>query len=625
MKYIKFVFIITFLMYLTGCIQNPTPSDKTYTITFDTTSSVEIENQEVLENSKIIKPSDPKLDGYTFLGWYYNEELWNFDDVVTKDMNLVAKWDENKPTSAVVNLVTKSGEILRTFDASVGEVIPLYRVNKVAKGYEIIGYSCNGLPWDLEKDVVLGDMDLVMDLKVITYQIKYYDDGELLEGLTPAEYTVESSASIDLPDAPVKAGYEFIGWFDGTTRIVTFFSSDAEDKTFTAKYQKIKTAEDLLIKLPTEMSHEFTNVKKVALSDGKGYVYQPDFTGLGLPTSVQQYTWTSLNPDIVTISMWSSMSVVAPGYAVIKAVSINDPSIVICCVVKATNDGITISSEEEANTIVEYNVVFKDDLGNVIDEQKVRQNKNALLPTPPKKAGYTFIGWDTDHVNITQDTTITATYMAGDSDFIGKTVSILGDSISTFKNYIPSGYAAFYPYPTADVFDVNYTWWMRVINNLGMKLLKNNSYSGSCVSAGTGASGTTNDSRLVELTKGTERPDIILIFMGANDCGSSNVSLQTFTSSYKVMLDKIQTICPESEIYLITLPASGLYTEDNRIKYNEVIESYAQSYNLPLIDLADLYTTTTYKEYVVDSAHPNNAGMIRIADKIIDELLKNIK
>ena len=178
---------------------------------------------------------------------------------------------------------------------------------------------------------------------------------------------------------------------------------------------------------------------------------------------------------------------------------------------------------------------------------------------------------------------------------------------------------------TVNVSDVNYTWWMRTINKLGMKLLKNNSYSGSCVSAGTGSSGATNDSRLVELTKGTERPDIILIFMGANDCGSSNVSLGTFQSSYKTMLDKIINLCPDSEIYLLTLPTTGLYKEADRLQYNAVIKSYAESYELGLVDLGDLYTTTSYKDYVVDSCHPNNAGMIAISNAIVEELLKELK
>lgn len=642
MKYIKIIacFLLIFLLASCTVPQGPDtekpddePKSEIVKVMFSKGNGLSPEVIEVETGKLLEKPVDPEVEGYTFKYWYVlineEEQVWDFEkDVITKQIILYAKWEkveEPEPVSAVIKLVNEEGILIKSLETLTGETIPLYLVNKVAKGYEIKGYSYNGEPWDLKNDIVQGDMELVMSLELITYKISYYYDGKLLEGLEPTEYTIESSASIDLPNAPEIEGYEFVGWFFGTTRVVTFFSSDAEDKEYTAKYQKIKTEEDLIIKLPDNMTHQFTKINKALLADGKNYVYQPELYGLNVPTGVTNYTWTSLNPEVVSISQWSSMSVVSPGYAVIQAVNNNDKSIVICCVVKATAEGIFISTVEEANTKVSYQVTFVDEAGEVIEVQTVEQYKNAILPTPPVKDGWTFVGWDKEHVNITSDLIIGPTYIEGTSNFAGKTVSILGDSISTFKNYVPEGYACFYPYPSADVSDVNYTWWMRTINKFGMKLLKNNSYSGSCVSAGTGASGATNDSRLVELTKGTERPDIILIFMGANDCGSSNVSLANFQSSYKTMLDKIINLCPDSEIYLMTLPTTGLYKESDRLQYNAVIKSYAESYELGLIDLGNLYTTTSYKDYVVDSCHPNNAGMIAISNAIVEELLKELK
>lgn len=642
MKYIKIIACFLLIFLLASCTvpkgpdtENPDdePKSEIVKVMFSKGNGLSHEVIEVETGKLLEKPVDPEVEGYTFKYWYVlindEEKVWDFEqDVITKQIILYGKWEKvekPEPVSAVIKLVNEEGILIKSFETLTGETIPLYLVNKVAKGYEIKGYSYNGQPWDIINDIVQGDMELVMSLELITYKISYYYDGKLLTGLEPTEYTIESSASIDLPNAPEIEGYEFVGWFFGTTRVVTFFSSDAEDKEYTAKYQKIKTEEDLMIKLPENMSHEFTTINKVPMSDGKSYVYQPELYGLGIQTGVTNYTWTSLNPEIVSISQWSSMSVVSPGYAVIQAVNNTDKSIVVCCVVKATAEGIFISNVEEANTKVTYQVTFVDEAGEVIEVQTVEQYKNATLPTPPVKDGWTFVGWDKEHVNITSDLIIGPTYIEGTSNFAGKTVSILGDSISTFKNYVPEGYACFYPYPTADVSDVNYTWWMRTINKLGMKLLKNNSYSGSCVSAGTGSSGATNDSRLVELTKGTERPDIILIFMGANDCGSSNVSLGTFQSSYKTMLDKIINLCPDSKIYLLTLPTTGLYKEADRLQYNEVIKSYAESYELGLVDLGDLYTTTSYKDYVVDSCHPNNAGMIAISNAIVEELLKELK
>ena len=83
-------------------------------------------------------------------------------------------------------------------------------------------------------------------------------------------------------------------------------------------------------------------------------------------------------------------------------------------------------------------------------------------------------------IRVKVDTDITAKYKKGESKYLGKKFSIIGDSISTYQDYIPKGYPCFYPYPTADVYDVNMTWWMMTINRLGGGLFINNSYSGSC-------------------------------------------------------------------------------------------------------------------------------------------------
>ena len=67
----------------------------------------------------------------------------------------------------------------------------------------------------------------------------------------------------------------------------------------------------------------------------------------------------------------------------------------------------------------------------------------------------------------------------------GKTLSILGDSYSTFAGYIPEGQATYYPRPEAvpDVLRVEDTWWHQLAASRGMRILANDSYSGSTVCA----------------------------------------------------------------------------------------------------------------------------------------------
>ena len=63
---------------------------------------------------------------------------------------------------------------------------------------------------------------------------------------------------------------------------------------------------------------------------------------------------------------------------------------------------------------------------------------------------------------------------------LNRTFSILGDSYSTFQGFIPEKNACYYPNKEKvdDVLCVTDTWWYKLAQNKGMRLLVNNSYSG---------------------------------------------------------------------------------------------------------------------------------------------------
>lgn len=63
----------------------------------------------------------------------------------------------------------------------------------------------------------------------------------------------------------------------------------------------------------------------------------------------------------------------------------------------------------------------------------------------------------------------------------GKYFSVLGDSVSTFEGFTEPDYAVFYTFGqkiASGVLSYPDTWWGRVINAFGGKLLVNNSFSG---------------------------------------------------------------------------------------------------------------------------------------------------
>jgi len=65
------------------------------TVTFDSAGGTTVSPIQVLEGVKITKPTDPTKEGYTFDAWQLDEVDFDFDDVITDDITLVATWLEN--------------------------------------------------------------------------------------------------------------------------------------------------------------------------------------------------------------------------------------------------------------------------------------------------------------------------------------------------------------------------------------------------------------------------------------------------------------------------------------------------------------------------------------------------
>lgn len=64
-----------------------------FTVTFNAWGMADIPAQTILQFGHVEKPEDPVRPGYSFIGWYHGEELWDFEfDRVQGHMTLEAKW-----------------------------------------------------------------------------------------------------------------------------------------------------------------------------------------------------------------------------------------------------------------------------------------------------------------------------------------------------------------------------------------------------------------------------------------------------------------------------------------------------------------------------------------------------
>ena len=444
------------------------------------------------------------------------------------------------------------------------------------------------------------------------FTITYYDGKETLD-LEPNVY--ESGYGVELP-VPTKEGYQFIGWFLSELSLTQFDVVDTSmsgELKFYARY--IETEKHDLIVLP-ESKYYFTGIKTVPT--GNTFVYQPEWPQ-GAPTGVANYNWAISDTNIATVSTFSSITAKSAGYAILTATHKTE-NFTISCIIKSSTAGIELATEEEANTIEICKVIFRGKNGENLGTSYCHKGGAVIYPKPPVYEGLKFTGWSASNYNITSNTIITAQYSVGANNYAGKSFAIIGDSISTYEGYIPSTFDKFYPYATADVNDVNKTWWMQAINKIGGTLFVNNSYSGTCV-GDSSAHATKNDLRLKYTQINGQSPDVILIFMGSNDCASKYVTIDQFKSGYDQMLTKLQALCPESEIVLCTLPTSPFYSgkEVNHIEYNKIIREYATQYGLNVVNLEPI----SLSGHLVDSAHPNTSGMTVIAEQVVAELLKH--
>lgn len=198
-------------------------------------------------------------------------------------------------------------------------------------------------------------------------------------------------------------------------------------------------------------------------------------------------------------------------------------------------------------------------------------------------------------------------------------VSILGDSYSTFEGYLsPSSNSIWYfadpQRDLTDVEDVTETWWHLLISEGGYRLERNNSFSGSTV-CNTGYKGADyTDRSFITRMDDLGSPDVIFIFGATNDSWAnvplgevpasvahpSAEELYSFRPALAYMLSHMQKRYPNTRIiYLIN---DGLKPEIT----SSIIEA-CDTYGIPYVELQGISKT---------AGHPNRAGMRQIADQV---------
>ena len=205
------------------------------------------------------------------------------------------------------------------------------------------------------------------------------------------------------------------------------------------------------------------------------------------------------------------------------------------------------------------------------------------------------------------------------------TVTILGDSYSTFRGFIPDERECYYPSPERvdDVLFVEDTWWHQLFAKRNMNLLLNDSWSGSTVCTDVRDCHPPESAFVFRMKQslcptkaGEQSPACILLFGGTNDSWLGReigcLTYQNWTEqdlrqvlpAYCYMLDYVCKCNPDTTVFCI------LNTQ-LKPEIHEGILTACEHYGAVAIELHDINKKC---------GHPTRLGMQQIAQQINEVL-----
>ena len=220
------ILILSLALLLIGC------GDKTVykTVKFDPNGGSSVQNVVVEEGSTVSKPTDPTYEGYTFLGWYLGETLWDFETgAVTADITLKAKWERITYT---VSFNSDGGTAVDSQTIGMGDHASTPK-EPSKDGCVFLGWFLGNEKWNFEKNTVGGNITLTAKWDKITYAVTFDSDG----GNKVDSQTVAHGDSAEVPLSPTKQNNRFIGWYLGETLWDFENNKVSSDITLKAKWE----------------------------------------------------------------------------------------------------------------------------------------------------------------------------------------------------------------------------------------------------------------------------------------------------------------------------------------------------------------------------------------------------
>ena len=174
-----------------------------YTVNFDANNNTEIVKVKVASGSKVSKPADPTKTGYEFEGWFLEDEEFDFDKAIDKDITLVGHWTIKELT---VIFDTNGGTQIADEKVAYGEVVAKPE-NPTRANSIFVGWYIGDNLYDFDEEVTDN----------ITITAKWEDGYKVIYHLNFDDKTIELDATpgelLEGIEIEQREGFTFAGWF----------------------------------------------------------------------------------------------------------------------------------------------------------------------------------------------------------------------------------------------------------------------------------------------------------------------------------------------------------------------------------------------------------------------------
>ena len=179
-----------------------------YEVSFDTDGGSDVSPAYIYYNDKVTKPEDPTKEGYTFNGWFIDSAKlipYDFDDPVTSDLTLYAKFDITKyKVSFIV-------DGLLIVSVNVAYNYKLTKPNDPTKDYHMF------TGWYLDKETtLLFDFETLVTTDITlyagwdTFKVAEVDYNAVLNEGLGTYYIKVTAPLVDLLPTDIKGIYRYM-------------------------------------------------------------------------------------------------------------------------------------------------------------------------------------------------------------------------------------------------------------------------------------------------------------------------------------------------------------------------------------------------------------------------------